>query len=151
MRNHNTLLLGLIALLSTASAWSTTAELADGSIVGWGSPGSQVYLIGTDGSRTPLWNGVHRLHNGAQLTIRNGVLSGEPWSADGVHRHEGRCRQLIDRVCGDNGSCSNRIACRIARQIADMEIEAGAAATAPGMASQCEYALRDQAYFRPCR
>lgn len=150
MRIRFSLLIGLIALLGSASAWSTTAELADGSIVDWDSPGSPVYLIGADGSRRPLWNGVHRLHDGAQLTIRNGVLSGDPWSTDGLHRHAGRCRKLVDQVCGDDGSCSNSTACHIARQIAEMEIEAGAAATAPGVESQCEIALRDQAYFKPC-
>ena len=150
MRYRITLLLGLVVLLSSRVALPATAILADGSTVDWNTPGSQVYVVGADGNRTPLWNGVHSLRNGGHITIRDGVLAGRPWSSDGTVARTGLCRQLVDRVCGKDGACTDASSCEMARQIAELERQA-ATATAPGTESQCDAALRDHAYFKPCR
>ena len=145
------ILLCLVALLTSRAAFPATAVLADGSMVDWNAPGSLVYVVTPDGDRTPLWNGVHSLRNGGRITIRNGVLAGRPWSADGPVAQTGLCRQLIDRVCGKDGACGSDTACEMARQIAGLERQATSTANAPGTESQCDVALRDHGYFKPCK
>lgn len=151
MRNALKSLLGFTLLAASHATPAATAALSDGSIIDWTSPGSQVWLLSADGSRRPLWNGVHSLRDGGQLIIRNGVLAGQPWSDQGTLPTQGLCQQLVNRVCGGDGHCSDDEACKLARQMEAMERESGAGANAPGSESQCQIALRDPAFFKACQ
>ena len=155
IRHATRFLFPILSLLLSPMVSATTAQLMDGAVVDMGPPGSQVYIVKPDGGRYPLWNGVHQLSNGTTLTIRGGVLATEPWSSQGAMPMHGRCRTLVDKVCGVHGQCSDATACELARQMADIEARGGnAAGPAPGAPSeseQCETALRDEAYFKPCR
>jgi len=145
----------VLSLLLNAAASATTAQLMDGSVVDMGPPGSRVYIVKPDGNRYPLWNGTHQLSNGATLTIRDGVLATEPWSSQGSMPMHGRCRALVDKTCGTHGQCSAATACKLARQMADIEAQGDSAtlpaSQAPSQSEQCETALHDEAYFKPCR
>jgi hypothetical protein len=151
MRNAPRTLLGFTLLTLSYAAQATTAALSDGAIVDWSSPGSRVWLLSDDGSRTPLWNGVYTLRDGGQLTIRNGVLATPPWSDQGVLPSQGLCQQLVNRVCGSDGHCSDSTACKLARQMDAMERQSGNTTDAPGSPPQCQLALRDSAFFKACQ
>jgi len=144
----------LLYLLSSQALFAETAALSDGRVVDWTTPGSEVFIITANGSRIPLWNGVYQLRTGEQFNVGNGVLTVAPWSAEGLPDQSAVCRQLVDRVCGKNGRCSGESACDMARQIATLEREAATdaatGAARPGGESQCEVALRDRVYFKPC-
>jgi hypothetical protein len=144
-----------LLLFFSTTILATTAQLMDGSVVDIGSPGSRVYIVQPDGDRHPLWNGTHQLNNGATLTIRGGVLATPPWSSQGRISMHGRCRTLVDKVCGVHGQCSEATACKLARQMADIEAgedsAAAPASQAPSESEQCETALHDEAWFKPCR
>jgi len=139
------------SLAASQASHATTAVLSDGRIIDWSTAGSQVWLLSANGSRSPLWNGVHTLRGGGQLTIRNGVLASRPWSEQGALPEDGLCQQLVNRVCGDGGDCSDTTACKLARQMEAMDRQAGSPASAPGAEPQCTAALRDPAFFRACR
>jgi len=149
------LLIPLLSLFLSTTVSATTAQLMDGSVVDMGSPGSRVYIVEPDGNRHPLWNGTHQLSNGATLTIRGGVLATEPWSSQGTISMHGRCRTLVDKVCGTHGQCSDATVCKLARQMADIEARGDTSmappSQAPSESEQCETALHDEAYFKPCR
>lgn len=146
-----TLPIAVLLLAMGTAVTATTAQLADGSVVDMGSPGSKVYIIDPDGNRHPLWNGVHQLNNGAQLTIRNGVMVTEPWSPGGQMARTGRCQTLVDKVCGTHGQCSEATACDLARQLVDMEArEEPGVRQGSSVGAQCDTALRDEDYFKPC-
>lgn len=151
MKNLLRSLFGIALLTSGHAALAATAALSDGSIVDWSSPGSRVWLLSGDGSRTPLWNGVHTLRDGGQLTIRNGVLATRPWSEQGVLPSEGICQQLVNRVCGNDGRCSDSTACELARQMEAMQRQYGDDQQAAGSETQCQVALRDRQYFKACK
>jgi len=149
------LLIPLMSLFLSPTVSATTAELMDGSVVDISSPGVRVYIVEPDGNRHPLWNGTHQLNNGATLTIRGGVLATEPWTSQGTISMHGRCRTLVDKVCGAHGQCSGSMGCKLARQMTDIEAQGDPAtlpaSQAPSESEQCETALHDEAYFKPCR
>ena len=153
MRNILRSLLGITLLVASPLTLAATAALSDGTIIDWSSPGSRVWRLSADGSRAALWNGVHTLRDGGQLTIRNGVLATRPWSDQGVLPTEGLCQQLINHVCGNDGHCSDSTACKLARQMEAIQRQSGDAgnADAPGAQSQCQMALRDPAFFKACQ
>ena len=151
MRNTLKSLVGFALLVASHAAPAATAVLSDGSIIDWSSPGSQVWLLSADGGRIQLWNGVHSLRGGGQLTIRNGVLATRPWSDQGVLPSEGLCQQLVNRVCGNDGHCSDTTACKLARQMEALERQSGGGADTPGSEPQCQVALRDRAFFKACQ
>lgn len=151
MTRHRYTLFALLLAVATDPTPASSAQLVDGSVVDMGSPGSKVYILDPNGNRRPLWNGVHQLKDGSQLTIRNGVLVSEPWSAGPSPPPTGRCSELVDTVCGKDGQCSDTTPCKLARQLLDMESDQQPnAGQGPAVGSQCDSALRDPAYFTPC-
>jgi len=151
MRNSLKSLVGFVLLAASHTTPAATAVLSDGSIIDWSNPGSQVWLLSADGSRRPLWNGAHSLRDGGQLIIRNGVLASQPWSEQGALPTHGLCQQLVSRVCGSDGHCSDSDACKLARQMEAMQRQSGGGADAPGSEPQCQVALRDRAFFKACQ
>ena len=151
MKNAVRILIGVSLLVASQGAMAVTAVLSDGAIVDWSAPGSRVWLLSDDGGRSPLWNGVHSLRDGGQLSIRNDVLVTGPWSGQGALPQHGPCQQLLERVCGNDGRCSDTTACELARQMETMQRQSATDANPPGVPSQCEMALRDPAFFKLCQ
>ena len=149
------LFLPLLLLAAPCAELSAApATLADGTAIEIGRAGSKVYVLSPDGRRSPLWNGVHTLASGARLTIRGGVLSSVPWQSGGGRPRQDACVTLIERVCGRDRQCSDGTACELAQQLQTLEAEARAArrpGLPPATSSQCDQALLDVGYFKPCR
>ena len=149
-----TMLVMVWLAVCSAGLSAAPATLADGTAIEIGRPGAKVYVVSPDGRRYPLWNGVFSLRSGARLTIRGGVLSSTPQFTDGGRDARDSCLILVERVCGREQQCGDSTACDLARQL--QTIEAGAQASQPPRppgagGSQCDKALRDSGYFKPCR
>lgn len=89
-------------------------------------------ITGADGSRRPLWDGVHRLEDGRTLIIRSGVVvqdvdmsasRHEPLRIDEDPQGVSPCVTLGRRVCGIRGECESGEACQLARQLLRFEEE----------------------------
>jgi hypothetical protein len=121
------------------------------------------------GDEVQLWDGVHRLQDGRELTVESGrvvpnreiLQAREPWPEPALPgKGAGRpivgvspCERLVARVCGADGSCSDSTACGPARQLLAMEREEQQKAGTPDRttftSAKCVEALRD-AFFTPC-
>ena len=116
-----------------------------------------------DGRRAPLWDGVHRLEDGSVVIVRDGVAvpsesmlgdwsepSSEPTRLD---ESTAVCRELVARVCGEDGRCDQREPCRLARELlgmADEESRSGPEFRARGSSAEhCREALGND-FFVPC-
>lgn len=79
-----------------------------------------------EGESTPLWDGVHRLTNGAVIIVRDGVVVKdaaiiEAQQEQARDRLNAACLQLVKKVCGLHNECDSHPACDPARQLLAME------------------------------
>lgn len=169
-RTVGPILAGLLATSTAAPAadepW--TAELQGGGTVRV-DPATNRPTVTIEGRETQLWNGVHQLEDGRQLTVESGrvvpnqqiLQAREPWPEPAMPE-QGRgqlyqgpspCQQLVDKVCGADGACAGSNACGPARQLRDMEREAQQRAGTPRRTTftsdKCTEALADD-FFAPC-
>jgi hypothetical protein len=162
-----------LCLLAVLSVPPVAAIAADGP--GWNRSTSQGATIavdpatnkatisGADGSRAPLWDGVHRLDDGRTLTVRSGVVV--PDVDMSSMRHEpvppiaedpmavSPCVALVRRACGVEGECAGQTACDLAGQLMQFETEERRErpGTPPTSAlQQCRDALSNPTTFPVC-
>jgi hypothetical protein len=135
-------------------------------------PESNRATVTRKGVTTPLWDGVHRLEDGTSLTVRSGQVvpnqailrarQPQPPAGDQAAVWVGTpiigaspCEQLVERVCGANGSCKTAPACDPARQLLAMEREERSQSGVPGYmtytSGQCKEAARDREFFHACQ
>ena len=174
-RSTTFLILMTILMTGGVSGWLQAAE--------WSAPlqsGGQVTVdprtnrptVLRNGVETQLWDGVHRLQDGSTITVRSGTvvpnqailnarsMPDHPRQAD-IESWLGTpingaspCEQLVERVCGAEGACSDYAACAPVRQLLKIEERERAASGQPGSMSyasgQCKEADRDRAFFASC-
>jgi hypothetical protein len=75
---------------------------------------------------SPLWNGVHRLDNGAVIIVRDGLVVRdetviEAQQVQSRNRLNAACMQLVTKVCGPHNECDSNPGCDPARQLLAME------------------------------
>lgn len=151
-----------------AQTWQ--GQLQDGSRVQVDPNTNRPVVSSPRGVATPLWDGVHRLQDGTTITVREGVMvpnrevielrrgppaaTTRPFAASGAPS----CTVLVRKVCGLNDQCADQKACAHARQLRGIGLEEERELAASGVASgfmqtpaQCAEALRDEAFFLPCR
>lgn len=153
--------------LLAADPW--TGELRGGGEVRV-DPNTNRPTVIIDGEKTQLWDGVHRLEDGRELTVESGrvvpnkeiLRTREPWPEPASPAAEGEgkpivgtspCNQLVQKVCGPDASCADSAACGPARQLLDMEREEQRRLGTPqrqvSTTAKCIEALNDD-FFSPC-
>lgn len=159
--------LGLVGPVGIAAdPW--TARLEQGGEVRV-DPSTNRPTVVIGGEEVQLWDGIHRLQDGRELTVESGrvvpnreiLRARKPWPEPAVPEEgtgrpivgESPCGRLVARVCGADGSCSDATACGPARQLLAMEREEQQEAGTPDRTTftsgKCVDALGD-AFFKPC-
>ena len=147
---------------------SWTATLSDGAVVRV-DPRTNRPTVTRNGQQMQLWDGVHRLADGRELTVRNGRVvpnqemveqreavpmpppgaSGETAPLPSI----GPCDELVRRTCGAQDACASTEKCSASRQLHDMAARLlgprGNLAAARDAVAKCREALGDD-FFSPC-
>ncbi len=150
-----------VPVLSMAGSWES--ELQDGSRIRVDPNTNRGIVVTPNGARTQLWDGVHRLRDGSEITVRSGVVvpnkeildvqRGLPPSR-ATEKEEGGspCLKLMHSVCGPGDECADQPQCGQARQLVQFEKEEKEDRV-PGFEQapqQCRDALQQEDYFKPC-
>lgn len=121
--------------------------------------------VTVDGQETQLWDGIHKLGNGRELTVKSGrVVPNEEilesrrptpeMSGDEPTFGRSACEALVQQVCGADAACDQAEACGPARQLREMERDEQRLAGIPGgrtyTSDRCIDAQRND-FFAPCR
>jgi len=161
------------AVFALALAQAAAADDWSGNLRGGGEvhvdPWTNRPTVTVDGKETQLWDGVHKLDDGRELTVESGRVvpneeilesrrpSPPPEPAPekvGGEPIIGRspCENLVRQVCGADGACTESQACRPAHQLLDMEREEQRSAGTPGRTTytseKCLEAQRDDFFAR---
>ncbi|MES9994165.1 MAG: hypothetical protein ABW098_19615 [Candidatus Thiodiazotropha sp.] len=155
-RHINIVLLILPLTLVADTSWQ--GQLQDGSHVSI-DPTTNKVTRSADGERTPLWDGVHKLENGAVIIVRDGVVVKDRMIIEAQHEQErdrlnAACMQLVKKVCGIHNECDASPACDPARQLMAMEqseLNSSWSGEILQSSTQCLEALGNEGYFQPCR
>jgi len=161
-------LIFFLGLLLTTNALAQggpwIGSLRDGSVVRI-DPSTHRAMRYTQNGASPLWDGVHRLHNGAVVIVKDGVVVTDRTVMESMAQtpeppltpQQPMCLTLVKKVCGIGNECSNSPACSPARQLLSLENEEVRQLGArPGdtslleTARQCQEALDNEAFFTPC-
>lgn len=123
-------MLGLIPILAVAPAvaGSWTGTLHDGSVLKV-DPETRRPMRYDNGGTVLLWDGTHRLENGAVVIVRDGAIVPteemlDTWAVEpgAEPQMRGRyCEQLVRKTCGFNDECARAQPCVLARQLLRME------------------------------
>jgi hypothetical protein len=151
----------LILLLSSvagAEEGSWQGSLQDGSRITI-DPFTNKAMRTLDGETTPLWNGVHRLNNGAVIIVREGLVVRDETVTKAQqeqvrNRHNAACMQLVTKVCGVHNECHSQPACDPASQLLAMEREernSNGSETTLESSTLCLEALANEDFFTPCK
>jgi hypothetical protein len=148
------LLLPLAVFADTAS-WQ--GKLQDGSHISINSNTNKA-MRSTEGETTPLWDGVHKLDNGAVIIVRDGVVVKDRVIIDAQRQQErdrlnAACMQLVKKVCGMHNECEDRPACDPARQLLAMEqneLNSSLSGIILESSTHCLEALGNEAFFKAC-
>ncbi len=154
-------ILTAIPLGSMAQSWES--QLQDGSRIRVDPNTNRGTVVTPDGARTQLWDGVHRLRDGSEITVRSGVVVPNkeildiqrglpPARRQAQEAGVSPCRKLELMVCGPGDECAEREACSQARQLVRFEKEEKEDSV-PGFEQapqQCRDALQLEDYFKPC-
>ncbi|EXJ14301.1 hypothetical protein D779_2776 [Imhoffiella purpurea] len=150
------LILASAASTPVAADWSW--RLMDGTRLEVDPRTHRAWHLGEAGRR-PLWDGAHRLEDGTQVIVRDGMVV--PWGGmvDSWSRPESLdarsqpespdCAHLVERMCGTKGRCEGAESCRLARQIESMANAAETEASASEISGQCREAMAND-FFEPC-
>ena len=145
-----------------------TATLSNGGVVRV-DPRTNRPTVTRNGQQVQLWDGVHRLADGRELTVRNGrvvpnqemveqreAVPMPPPSAGGVTAplpSISPCVELVLRTCGAHDACASTEQCSASRQLHDMAERLlgprGDPAAARDAVAKCREALGDD-FFSPC-
>ncbi len=152
-----------------ADPW--TAELQGGGQVQV-DPRTNRPTLRIEGERVQLPDGIHRLQDGRELTVRSGRVvpneeilgerdrgefSRPPPAPTAVGRAlilgSSPCEELVRKVCGPDEACAGTTACDAARQLMNMERDEQQRAGTPGRATltsgKCTEAKADD-FFPRC-
>jgi len=151
------LLLLLVSLAIVAEEGSWQGALQDGSEISI-DPTTNKATRTFDGESTPLWNGVHRLNNGAVIIVRDGVVVPDQAIIEAQQEQErnrlnAACLQLVTKVCGHHNECQSQPACDPARQLLAMErdeLNSSWSGASLESSNLCLEALGNEDYFAPC-
>ncbi len=151
------LLIGLSPPVAVFAAPWEAYEAADGTEIQVDSASGRAYRV-ERGERRLLWDGVHRLANGRVLIIRHGTVqrtralgAGEEFACPGLDQAGPQpCARLVNRVCGPGGSCADREACGIARQLRAARGTEEAEGSEEYVLCRCARALTNPNYFMAC-
>lgn len=149
------LLLLSFTVLAEEGAWQ--GALQDGSRITI-DPSTNKAMRSQDGETTPLWNGVHRLNNGAVIIVRDGVVVRDETIIEAQQELERNrlnvaCMQLVTKVCGPHNECDSSPSCDPARQLLAMEREelnSSWSGAARESSTLCLEALTNETYFKTC-
>ncbi|RDH86546.1 MAG: hypothetical protein DIZ77_04155 [endosymbiont of Seepiophila jonesi] len=112
----------------------------------------------SEGVSSQLWDGVHRLDNGAVIIVRDGVVVRdaillESQQQQQMEEEREACTLLVRKVCGQHDECRGHPACNPARQLLVLEQEE-AQQQWDGRAREssrlCLDALTQNDYFQTC-
>jgi len=149
-----------------ADPWSTTLQGGGNVRV---DPSTNRPTVVIEGEEVQLWDGVHRLQDGRELTVESGrvvpnqeiLQASEPRSETKLPEEgsgrlivgESPCEKLVAKVCGPNGACADAATCDPAHQLLAMERDEQRSAGTPGRTTftsgKCTEALGD-AFFKRC-
>ena len=158
--------LTLVALSPSVCGQSWESRLQDGSRIRVDPSSQRATVTNRKGVETQLWDGIHRLHDGSTIEIRQGVMvptepllqhrqgisARRPSQVQGVSP----CVVLERRLCGINAECATHEACARARQLVQFEAQekleqkAGTSFSYLQVPAQCQAALDDDTLFKPC-
>ncbi len=151
------LLLLLISITASAGEGAWQGSLQDGSRVTI-DPSTNKAIRSVDGESTPLWDGVHRLNNGAVIIVRDGVVVRDETVIEAQQEQErnrlnAACMQLVTKVCGPHNECDSSPACDPARQLLVMErdeLSGSWSGATLESSTLCLEALGNETYFATC-
>jgi len=151
------LLLPVLAVLCAAADEDWRGTLEDGSHIEIDSATNKATRVRGE-ERIPLWDGVHRLSNGAVVIVRGGVVIRdtaiiEVQREQAHDRLSGSCMRLVRKVCGLHDECGSHPACDPARQMLALErqeLSESGSGTVLESAAMCLEALGQEDYFRSC-
>ncbi len=157
-------LLLLLAFPPLLLSQNWTGSLQGGGLVTV-DPNTNKATLYTDKGSTQLWDGTHRLQDGSVIIVENGIVT----SGAGTHQTaitppvsvepgaeapaSSACVELVIKVCGFNGECSDQKACSPARQLMQLERDEAWQSRSQGpnkTSTQCREALENEAYFTRC-
>ncbi|MEG7523316.1 MAG: hypothetical protein M3H12_09470 [Chromatiales bacterium] len=159
MQSHRALFLLLFFLPFVLNA---SEKAWEGNLLGGGSvtidPVTNKATRSSEGVTSQLWDGVHRLENGAVIIVRDGVvvrdvLLLESQRQQQMEEEREACTLLARKVCGRNDECRKHPACNPARQLLKLEQEEAQQQWdgRPSESSRlCLDALTNSDYFQTC-
>lgn len=147
----------LVSFVSAADEGAWQGSLQDGSRISI-DPSTNRAVRSLNGETTPLWNGVHRLNNGAVIIVRDGVVVRdesiiEAQQEQALYRLNEACGKLVTKVCGPHNECDSSPACDPARQLQAMEgVELSGSSLNGSLESSmlCLEALGNEGFFSTC-
>jgi hypothetical protein len=151
------LLLLLMSMSAVAEEWAWQGSLMDGSRISI-DPSTNKAMRTQDGVSSLLWNGVHRLNNGAVIIVRDGLVVRDETVIEAQQEQErnrlnAACMQLVTKVCGPHNECSSNPGCDPARQLLAMErdeLNSSWSGSTLESSTLCLEALGNEHYFARC-
>jgi hypothetical protein len=145
-----------LAVLAENASWQ--GELQDGSHISIDTTTNKVTRT-SEGETVPLWDGVHKLGNGAVIIVRDGVVVRDRVIIDAQREQEhdrlnAACMQLVKKVCGMHNECDASPACDPARQLLEMErseLNGSWSGVILESSTHCLEALGNETFFKACR
>jgi hypothetical protein len=158
--------ISLVAMAPGIFAQSWESRLQDGSRIRVDPGSNRATVTNRKGAETQLWDGIHRLHDGNTIEIRQGVMvpnesllqhrRGISARRPSVVQGVSACIVLERKLCGLHGECTTHEACTHARQLLQFETQeklekkAGTSFSYEQIPTQCQAALDDENLFKPC-
>ena len=156
----------LSVFTTTILAQSWTGTLSEGGVVQI-DPTTNKATIYTDKGATQLWDGTHQLQDGSVIIVDEGVVTsggGElqpevlappapPALEETTPQTSSACVELVIKVCGFNGECSDSPACSPARQLMELEKDEAWQTRSKGpnkTSGECRKALTNEDFFSQC-
>ncbi len=147
----------LVSSVAAADEGAWQGSLQDGSQISI-DPSTNRAVRSRNGETTPLWNGVHRLNNGAVIIVRDGVVVRdetiiEAQQEQARNRLNEACGKLVTKVCGPHSECDSNPACDPARQLQAMERAELSGSSSSGTLESsmlCLEALGNEGFFGTC-
>lgn len=151
------LLILLLSSVADAEEGSWQGSLQDGSRITI-DPSTNKAMRSLNGETAPLWNGVHRLNNGAVIIVREGLVVRDETVTEAQqeqvrNRHAAACIRLVAKVCGAHNECHSQPACDPASQLLAMERDernSNWSGSTLESSTLCLEALEHEEFFTPC-
>ncbi|MES9970662.1 MAG: hypothetical protein ABW092_11560 [Candidatus Thiodiazotropha sp.] len=144
-----------LVVLADSSSWR--GQLQDGSHISI-DPNTNKVIRDHEGESTPLWDGVHKLDNGAVIIVRDGVVVKDRVIIEAQREQQrdrlnAACMQLVKKVCGTHNECDSHPACDPARQLLALEhseLNSTWSGNILESSTHCLEALGNENFFQAC-